>query len=219
MERAAMFLAAFTNSEGKVFNLILSQSLALNERALWFLSSFSRSRAPRNSSRVRSSIHKREYVMNINPIAYLSRYFEQGYWLQLLCNKYKNYVSTICKKGLTFVEMPSVKETLFLLIILNKYLALLILSELYVLMFKLALSNVHVGIKKTLHELEQLIDSKIQVELNIHLDDFEFFKIQIIPRKSSFFTQSTVNFVCISPIQNCDITYLSETWTGFNNSD
>ena len=73
-----MFLAAFTNSEGKVFNLILSQSLAPNERALWFLSSFSRSRAPRNSSRVIFSIH--EHVMNINQI---SRYLEQGYWLQL----------------------------------------------------------------------------------------------------------------------------------------
>ena len=40
------------------------------------------------------SIKESMYVMNINPIAYLSRYFEQGYWLHLLCNKYKNYVFT-----------------------------------------------------------------------------------------------------------------------------
>ena len=47
------------------------------------------------------------------------------------------------------------------------------------LMFKLALSNIHVGIKKIV-QLIRLIDSKIQ-------DDCEFFKIQIVPQKSSYF--------------------------------
>ena len=53
-------------------------------------------------------------------------------------------------------------------------------------MFKLALSNVHVGIKKSVQWIRLIDWLKIQVELNIH-QDFEFFKIQIIPQKSSYF--------------------------------
>ena len=89
-------------------------------------------------------------------------------------------------KIMSFSQLPALKKTSFLVGISNKYSALLILSELYVLMFKLALSNVHVGIKKSVQRI-RLIDSKIQVVLNIHQDDFEFFKIQIIPQKSSYF--------------------------------